>query len=71
MGPHGEVCFLLSLWQMMSQGRKQEKDNASLISSTPRKPEVFEAVMQVKAISHEYLYVNANVNLLVPQAGKT
>lgn len=56
---------------MMSQGRKQEKDNASLISSTPRKPEVFEAVMQVKAISHEYLYVNANVNLLVPQAGKT
>lgn len=59
---------------MMLQGsqiKKQEKDNASLISSTPWKPEVFEAVMQVKAISYGNLYVNANMNLLVPQADKT
>lgn len=51
--------------------KKQERNDASLISITPENPEVFEAVIEVKAIRHENVCISASVNSSVPQAGKS
>lgn len=68
-----KCAFLLALRQKISQGRqrrKQKRNDVSLVSSTPGNPEVFEAVMRVKAISHRNFCITANVNSFVQQAGK-
>lgn len=69
-----QCALFLALRQNIAQEiqiRKQERNDASVLCSSPGNPEVFEAVMQVKAIRHGNVRINANVNSFVPQAGKS
>lgn len=68
-----KCALLLALRQKISQGshiRKQERNDASLISSSPRNLDDFEAVMRVRIISHGNSCISANMNSFGPQAGK-